>query len=129
VLVDAANVVGARPDGWWRDRAGAAARLVGRLQLLDGAALPDSGPYAGEPLGAVVIVLEGAARPGVGQGLVGTVDVRHAPGSGDDALVTLAAPRTVLVTADRELARRARERGAHVAGPRWLLDWLDGLSG
>ena len=28
LLVDVANTVGARPDGWWRDRAGATARLL-----------------------------------------------------------------------------------------------------
>ena len=42
LLVDAANVVGARPDGWWRDRAGATERLLGRLAAL-------AGPRAGRP--------------------------------------------------------------------------------
>lgn len=107
LLVDAANVVGSRPDGWWHDRAGAAARLVDQLQAL------------GEP---VLVVLEGAARAGVPEGGVGDgVQVRHAPGSGDDVLTALAGPGTVLVTADRELADRARERGAEVIGPRTLL--------
>jgi len=31
VIVDGANVVGSRPDGWWRDRAGAARKLAGKL--------------------------------------------------------------------------------------------------
>ena len=36
LLVDVANVVGSRPDGWWRDRAGATARLLGRLAAVPG---------------------------------------------------------------------------------------------
>ena len=31
LIVDGANVVGSRPDGWWRDRAGAAVRLYDEL--------------------------------------------------------------------------------------------------
>ncbi len=109
LLVDGANVVGARPDGWWRDRAGAARRLVDQLRALD------------EP---VVVVLEGAARPGVPEGTAGEVVVRHAPGSGDDLLAALCAPGVRLVTADRGLAARARAAGASVVGPRTLLDRL-----
>lgn len=109
LLVDAANVVGSRPDGWWRDRAGAAARLVGQLASL------------GEP---VTVVLEGAARAGVSAGAAEGVDVRHAPGSGDDLLAALCGPQTLLVTADRGLHDRAQARGATVVGPRSLLDRL-----
>ena len=35
LVVDAANVVGSRPDGWWKDRAGAARRLHERLLVAD----------------------------------------------------------------------------------------------
>lgn len=70
-------------------------------------------------------MLEGAARAGLPPGTYGGVDVRHADGSGDDLLAGLCAPGDLLVTADRELARRGRERGADVAGPRWLLSRLD----
>lgn len=111
LLVDAANVVGSRPDGWWRDRAGAAARLVAALRVLPG---------------PVTVVLEGQARAGAEEGDHDGVEVRHAPGAGDDLLAELCAPGVVLVTADRELQERARERGADVQGPRWLLDRLDG---
>lgn len=124
VLVDAANVVGSRPDGWWRDRAGAARRLLDRLRPLAGARLPASGPAAGSTVGVVAVVLEGQARAGVPAGAVGPVVVHHAPASGDEVLAALSGPGTVLVTADRALARRAQARGAQVAGPRWLLDQL-----
>ena len=118
LLVDAANVVGSRPDGWWRDRAGAAARFVARLGALPGRGVP--------AVHGVLVVLEGAARAGVPEGRDGCVDVRHAPGSGDDLLAELAGPGTLLVTADRELRSRAQARGSDVAGPRWLWELLDG---
>jgi len=56
LVVDAANVVGSRPDGWWRDRPGAAARLVAALA----AAL-----RSGALTSPVTVILEGAARSGV----------------------------------------------------------------
>jgi 8-oxo-dGTP diphosphatase len=34
MVVDVANVMGSRPDGWWRDRAGAAVRLYSELAAL-----------------------------------------------------------------------------------------------
>ncbi|MFB9236426.1 hypothetical protein ACFFWC_12835 [Plantactinospora siamensis] len=116
LVVDAANVMGSRPDGWWRDRAGAAVRLRDRLERVAGAGRPDLPPPV-----RVVLVVEGAAR-GVPDGdLVGVV---AAAGSGDDAVVELvrAEPgrRRVVVTADRELRRRVTELGAEVRGPRWL---------
>ncbi|MFD7701161.1 NTP pyrophosphohydrolase [Streptomyces caelestis] len=111
VIVDAANVVGSVPDGWWRDRRGAAERLRDRLAA---EGLPDrSGPAE------IVLVTEGAAR---GVDSVPGVRVDPAPGSGDDrvvALVAEAGDRPVLVvTADRELRRRVTSLGAEVAGPR-----------
>lgn len=111
LLVDGANVVGSVPDGWWRDRPGAAARLHARLVTL------------GEP---AVLVLEGAARAGVPEAVGDRVRVVHATGSGDDALVALAAQGTVLVTADRELRGRCEARGATCLGPGELLARLHG---
>ena len=125
LLVDAANVVGSRPDGWWRDRAGAARRLVERLAALPEGARPADGPAAGQRVGDVVVVLEGAARAGTAEGRAGRVCVRHADGPGDDLLAELAGPGTLLVTADRELRRRAQARGAEVVGPGWLLRQLE----
>ena len=40
LIVDAANVVGSVPDGWWRDRAGAARRLRDALRPVAGDGLP-----------------------------------------------------------------------------------------
>jgi hypothetical protein len=119
LLIDAANVVGSRPTGWWRDRAGAARTFV--EQVRNAAA---SGRIA-EP---VVVVLEGKAREGVPEGLANGVTVEHASGSGDDTLVDVAGRSAdegvTLVTADRELRRRAQELGAHVVGPSWLFERL-----
>ena len=84
---------------------------------------------AGRLVEPVVVVLEGAARTGVEAGVAGGVTVLHAPGSGDDTLVstTAEAPGQVtLVSADRALCRRAADLGADVARPGWLLGLLDG---
>ncbi|MFH9003243.1 NTP pyrophosphohydrolase [Streptomyces afghaniensis] len=113
VVVDAANVVGSVPDGWWRDRKGAAERLRDRLA--------SDGVPGVAAAGAVeiVLVVEGAARRVES---VAGVRVESAPGSGDDHIVEVVASagdRSVLViTADRELRRRVGELGAEVAGPR-----------
>jgi 8-oxo-dGTP diphosphatase len=67
IIVDVANVMGSRPDGWWRDRAGAAVRLHADIAALaaKSAALAASGhpilPDEPDPL-RFVMVLEGAAR-------------------------------------------------------------------
>ncbi|MGB2571452.1 hypothetical protein ACPFP2_23825 [Micromonospora citrea] len=117
LIVDGANVVGSRPDGWWRDRAGAAARLRDALAPLAAGGLPPELP----PPVEVVLVVEGAARD-----VPGTVGVRTvaAPGSGDDTIVALVrdAPdrRRLVVTADRELRARVTALGAEVHGPRYL---------
>ena len=80
IVVDVANVMGSRPDGWWRDRAGAAVRLhaqIAQLAASGRATLPEDLPEArpddrpddrpgeDEPDGdtpGFVLVLEGAAR-------------------------------------------------------------------
>jgi hypothetical protein len=125
LLVDAANVVGSRPDGWWRDRAGATTRLLRRLAALPGRRLPEG------TVAEVVAVVEGAARDVPAPDGVRLV---RAAGSGDDALAATAADlaaagRSVLVvTADRGL--RARLPGtAAVLGPGRLLDVLDRMAG
>jgi hypothetical protein len=118
LLVDAANVIGSRPTGWWRDRAEAARTFVAQVR---------SAAAAGRIPTPVFVVLEGKAREGVPTGTADKVTVLHAPGSGDDTLVSTAsseAEEVTLVTADRELRRRAESLGASVVGPGWLLNLL-----
>ena len=127
LVVDAANVVGSRPDGWWRDRAGAATRLLDRLAKVPGAVM--TGPD-GEPVtfGEVIAVVEGRARDVPAPDGVRVV---RATGSGDDALVDvvvdLAGRPVLVVTADRGLRDRLPD-GTAVAGPGWLLAELDALN-
>ncbi|MGY1606303.1 hypothetical protein [Geodermatophilus sp. SYSU D00700] len=124
LLVDAANVVGARPDGWWRDRAGATVRLLRRLAGVPGRRVD------GALVEEVVVVVEGAARDVPAPDGVRMV---RAAGSGDDALARTAADladegRAVLaVTADRGLRARLPE-GTAVTGPGRLLDVLDRMA-
>ena len=113
LIIDAANVVGSVPDGWWRDRAGATARLRDRLSPAD------LGVLTGGSTPEVVLVVEGRAR---GVTSVPAVRVVAAPGSGDDEIVSLvgaAGDREVVVaTADRELISRVTALGASVVGPK-----------
>lgn len=152
IVIDAANVVGSRPDGWWRDRAGAADRLLRQLA----AAL-----RAGTLTGPVVVVLEGAARgapepvewvraqPGEpAERQVGPPGVSapgepassppaepaprvvRAPGDGDSTIVAEVArlvtegAEPAVVTADRGLRARVLAAGGTVLPPSWLLDRL-----
>jgi 8-oxo-dGTP diphosphatase len=149
IIVDAANVMGSRPDGWWKDRAGAARRLRDQLNVLaaDGmTALPESvhAPALELWFPEIVLVVEGAARsvaaahgegprrddPGSRSGsgsARGGVRVIAARGSGDDTIAEVAADlrgRRLVVTADRELRARCEAAGASVTGPRWLLAQL-----
>jgi rRNA-processing protein FCF1 len=123
VVVDVANVMGARPDGWWRDRAGSAARLHAKISAL--AEHADNADLADE----WVLVLEGQARAAAtdDRPRVRTV---AAPGSGDDTIVRIVAEidttgeSCLVVTADRELRRRCEALRASVVGPGWLLRLL-----
>ena len=133
IVVDVANVMGSRPDGWWRDRAGAAVRLhdqITRLAASDRAALPDDSrpPESAERPG-FVMVLEGAAKAAAARIQPGEVRVVQAGGSGDDAIVAVVRElpgRRVVVTADRELRARCVAAGAEILGPGWLLGLLRG---
>ncbi|MFE6228408.1 MULTISPECIES: hypothetical protein [unclassified Streptomyces] len=116
LVVDGANVVGSVPDGWWRDRRGAAERLRDRLAADGG---PVDGPWPGPY--EIVLVVEGRAR---GVASVPGVRVAEAAGSGDDLIAELAREAhgrpCLVITADRELRRRVEEAGARCAGPRAL---------
>lgn len=130
VVVDGANVVGSVPNGWWKDRAGAASRLRSRLE---GLAVPasDLGVEGDLWFPEVSLVVEGQAR-GIASGLdAGSVSVVNADASGDDALVAeverrVAAGETVLaVTSDRALRERVEQAGAaQVRSAGWLVDLL-----
>ena len=117
-IVDGNNVMGSRPDGWWRDRPAAAARLVGQLA---GAGLhrPDEVE--------LVVVFDGPAPPDSPERDPSGIQVRHAgpAGSADDVIVDLVAAQpgraTTVFTSDAELSRRARQAGARVSGARTLL--------
>jgi predicted RNA-binding protein with PIN domain len=125
LLVDGMNVIGSRPDGWWRDRDGAVRRLVGRLVRLAAATDED-----------VTVVLDGRPLDDLPEGEHQGVHVAYArrPGrdAADDRLVELVHdlpdPSSVrVVTSDRTLSGRVRELGAAVTGAGAFLDGLDGV--
>jgi predicted RNA-binding protein with PIN domain len=119
LVVDGANVVGSRPDGWWKDRAGAAARLHGRLAVAD------------TSYDEIVLVLEGQAKAGVPKGTDAHLRTVHAARDGDSAITEEArtvrerGDDVVVVTADRGLRMRVEALGCHTMSPGWLLELLD----
>ena len=136
VVVDAANVVGSRPDGWWRDRRGAAERLLASVNAL---------AHAGVPADALdlphqrwwptfVVILEGkavgAALPPDASDAVRTIP---ASASGDDTIVaevaslagTMDAADIHVVTSDYALRDRVTAESATVHGTSWLRTILD----
>jgi 8-oxo-dGTP diphosphatase len=123
LVVDAANVVGSRPDGWWRDRAGAAERLLRDVAAAGPGvlALPHGGfGWVARP----VLVLEGAASRAPD---VAGVEVVRAAGSADDTIVGIVsgAGEWVVATADRGLRTRLPPN-AHPLSPTALRSWLSG---
>ena len=118
LVVDGANVVGSRPDGWWRDRAGAAARLHGRLSVAD------------TSYDEIVLVLEGQAKGGVPKGKDAHLRTVHATRDGDSAITDEARrlrerdEDVVVVTADRGLQLRVEALGCRTMSPSWLLDLI-----
>jgi predicted RNA-binding protein with PIN domain len=119
-LVDGMNVVGSRPDGWWRDRRGAMRKLVERLE-----------DFAEETGDEVAVVFDGRPfelEPG------GRVDVGFAPGgrnAADDAIADRVAEdpdsrSLTVVTSDGELVNRVRAHGAEVVPSGGFRRRLDG---
>ncbi|MGH8887603.1 MAG: NYN domain-containing protein [Egibacteraceae bacterium] len=123
LLVDGMNVIGSRPDGWWRDRDAAVRLLVDRLRRL-----------AERTGDEVTVVFDGRPPPGLAEGTHGPVIVRYARRGGanaaDDRIAAIVGadpePETLeVVTADRDLRARVTRLGASVCGPRTLLETLD----
>ncbi|MGV0742959.1 NYN domain-containing protein [Mycolicibacterium sp. XJ870] len=119
-IVDGMNVIGSRPDGWWRNRRQAMARLVGQLER-----------WASAEGHCVTVVFESPTSPPLESAVV---EIGHAPAAGansaDDEIVRLvradATPAEItVVTSDSTLAERVRTAGASVtaaAGFRNLID-------
>ena len=114
------NVVGSRPDGWWRDRRGAMRVLVERLEA-----------FAEASGDEVAVVFDG--RPfEFDEG--GRVEVGFAPGgrnAADDAIADWVADdpdpgSLTVVTSDRELSDRVRASGAEVVGASTFRSRVDG---
>jgi predicted RNA-binding protein with PIN domain len=116
-VVDGLNVIGSRPDGWWRDRRGAMARLVGELRGL------------AEHGDEVTVFFDGRPFEIEHDG----VDVHFATGgqnAADDALVQWLAgredrDRLRVVTSDGRLGERVRALGAEVDGAGSFRRMLD----
>ena len=126
LIVDGNNVIGSRPDGWWRDREGATRRLVGSLQ--------DLARRTGD---RISVVLDGRPLAGLREGVHGGVLVAYATRGGrdaaDDRIVEEVAHdhepvSLTVVTSDRGLADRVRALGATVVGAGTLLAELDELA-
>ena len=115
LVVDGNNVIGAVPDGWWRDRPAAVRRLLGRMQCL------------AEP---AILVLD-VAQPDLPDGDHGGILVRSATRRGrnaaDDTIRELVAvvPDASVVTSDRALRRDVEAAGRTVIGARAYLARLE----
>ncbi len=120
IIVDGNNVIGSRPDGWWRDRDGAARRLVAQLQARAAhtgdriAVVLDGRPLAGLPEGVhdgvLVAYARRAGRDAADDRIVDEVERDPDPGS------------LTVITSDRGLAERVRALGAAVEGARSIRE-------
>jgi predicted RNA-binding protein with PIN domain len=120
-IVDGMNVIGTRPDGWWRDRHAAMVRLVDMLER-----------WAAERGDDVTVVFEQPPRPPLRSSVI---EIAHAPrpqaNSADFEIVRRigdeADPSAVrVVTSDHWLADQARAAGASVYGADAFRKELDG---
>jgi predicted RNA-binding protein with PIN domain len=102
-IVDAMNVIGTRPDGWWKDRHGAMVRLVDQLERFVASTGDD-----------VTVVFERPPFPPIESPVVEIASAPKAgPNAADDEIVRLlkedADPEGIrVVTSDRALADQAR---------------------
>ena len=108
-LVDGMNVIGTRPDAWWRDRHAAMVRLVDLLERWAAATGED-----------ITVVFERPPSPPISSTVIEVAHARRArPNSADDEIVrrlgTEPHPGSVrVVTSDQWLADQARAAGASV---------------
>jgi predicted RNA-binding protein with PIN domain len=125
LIVDGMNVIGSRPDGWWRDRPAAVRRLLVRLQELAAASTTSDD---------LLLVLDGRPLPGLPEGTHHGVRVlyarRRGPNAADDRIVEEVqhdpnATATLIITSDRGLRDRLIPLGATVEGAGTLLRRLD----
>jgi predicted RNA-binding protein with PIN domain len=117
------NVVGARPDGWWRDRRGAMARLTAALDA-----------FAHETGDPVTVVFDGRAHDLAAERVDVRFATRRGPNAADDDIAALAAadaePDTLrVVTSDATLAERVAAAGASAVGAGEFRRRLDALAG
>ncbi len=104
------NVIGSRPDGWWRDRPAAMRRLVDELRAFSTA--------TGEP---VTVVLDGRPFDLPGDGVEVRFASRRGPNAADDDIAAMVAAdpspgEVTVVTSDSALEQRVRSSGAEVLG-------------
>lgn len=120
--VDGMNVIGTRPDGWWKDRDAAMLRLVDQIER-----------WAAAEGEEVIVVFERKPSPPIRSTVI---EVAHAPRPGRDAadheivrrLEAESQPGLVrVVTSDRWLADRAGALGAGVHGADMFRSLLDGF--
>jgi predicted RNA-binding protein with PIN domain len=119
-LVDASNVIGSVPDGWWRDREGAARRLIERLEAF--------AQDTGDPV-TVVLDAGPAELAGRDKGVAVVLARRRGRDAADDEIVRLLeahdVPEEVTVaTSDSNLAGRVRGLGAQVEGAKTFRERL-----
>jgi predicted RNA-binding protein with PIN domain len=122
-VVDAMNVIGSRPDGWWRDREGAITRLVGQVDR-----------WAEAEGARAAVVLEREPREELGTDRVEVLWARSGgPNAADREILArlpgwLEAGPVTVVTSDRDLAAKARAAGAEVSSSRPFRARLDSLA-
>jgi predicted RNA-binding protein with PIN domain len=119
-IVDGMNVIGSRPDGWWRDRRRAMAALVERLEhwaVTDGT--------------DITVVFERPPSPPIESSVIAVAHApEQAPNSADDEIVRMVRadthPEQIRVaTSDRALSERVQAAGASVYPAERLRNLID----